>query len=187
MMLHKITNRYENGNIHEEYEVKNNIRDGRFERWHENGNKVCIREYKNGKLEGKCENWYDDRTKFKVSLYKNDKLEGKTEIWHPNGNKARSSSYKNGELEGKYESWTSNGILSQKKYYWPKVKYMKYHIHGWNLLEKYIQTKKNHKMKKWMEGIRRKLTTLDAVTFSVIMEYLEWDEKREILQMIKWY
>jgi antitoxin component YwqK of YwqJK toxin-antitoxin module len=178
---------YENKNIASIHEFKNGKYHGKYQSWYENGTErdKCV--HKNGKIDGKYQSWYEDGNKQEECNYKNGKLDGSGKNWHDNGEKKVENNYKNGKEEGLCKAWNDKGFLRTCYYYRKKKRLnIKYCIKGWKVLTKLINNKKERRMKRKMILIKNKISQInDCLIYSLIMEYVSWNEKLKIIKKIK--
>jgi antitoxin component YwqK of YwqJK toxin-antitoxin module len=186
---------HENGKLHEECEYNNNgERDGEYKRWTSGGVLTQIFTYKNGNPEGRITTCYDDGKKWRDYGWKDNKYNGSYMEWCQNGNIKIKAYHVNGLQKGEFKEWHNNNgnlknwaycIENEKLEKW-ETTYIKYHVHGWHILTKLINNKKERRMKRWMMNIKNKISQInDHLVYDLIMEYVTWDEKRLILEMIK--
>jgi antitoxin component YwqK of YwqJK toxin-antitoxin module len=179
---------HKNGNKQFDGKYKNGKYEGIVKRWFENGNKYVECEYRNNKLDGIYKSWYKNGNKYKECAYKNDKQEGIYNDWYSNGNKCVECEYRNNNVEGICKGWYENGNIEEQKYFIKNKIWrdMKNNIHGWKVLTKLINNRKERRMKRLMINIKNKISQInDCLVYSLIMEYVSWKEKNEILEKYK--
>uniref|UniRef100_A0A6C0EFN4 Uncharacterized protein n=1 Tax=viral metagenome TaxID=1070528 RepID=A0A6C0EFN4_9ZZZZ len=130
--VHKTFNN--DGNLCEEYTIKNGVLDGNRKKWvmnmehddinyengmlhgyykssHYNGFPHVITTYFKGLLDGHYEEYTREGIKITDCTYNKGVLEGKKYEWYETGVKKTESSYTNGLLKGSYASWYNNGFI----------------------------------------------------------------------------
>ena len=206
---------YDNGKRYKEFEYKNGKKDGEYISWYPDGITIRTKcEFKNGKKEGEYKGWYEDETKRLFCKYKNGELDGIFEEWYENGKQETLAHYKDGVAEGIVKKWHKNGMVQElgmmeddnyigERKYWNEkgdteewiyflnigdatFKNVKNCIKGWKELTKLIETKKYRRMKRKMILIKSKISQLnDYLIYGLIMEYVSWNEKLDILKKIE--
>jgi hypothetical protein len=151
---------------------------------------------RDGQREGIYKVYYLSGKKYTESEYKDGILE-KYKQWHPNGNMIMYYTSKNKQFNGEYKQWSHQGSMLRWKYYcnqycfyigdtstaWRDIKYC---VHGWKVLTKLIETKKERRIKKQMMVIKNKISKInDCLMYSLIMDYVNWNEKRNILKCVR--
>jgi antitoxin component YwqK of YwqJK toxin-antitoxin module len=90
---------------------------GKHIEWYENGQISEETNYKDNKEDGKMASWYKDGQKLAEGNYKNDELNGKWISWYEDGQKSQEGKSINGKKEGKWTEWDENGkIIVQDNY-----------------------------------------------------------------------
>jgi hypothetical protein len=192
----KIKGKDANGYKCEYYVNKKGQKDGEYKSWYSNGKLLCIRNYKNDKTDGICKYWYPNSNYWVISSNKNGTLDGKYKGFHRNGFLHIECGYKNGFYDGEYKIWNEEGFLRHWNYLTEEKRIIdhdinvnkkglqiKYCIRGWKILKKLIITKKERRMKKLIMQIKDKISKIDdCLIYSLIMEYVSWDEKLKLIE-----
>jgi len=128
---------YPNGQLRQEFFMKDNIGDGPEKEYYENGNLKAERMWKNGKMDG-ISKYYDEngnidllitfkeglkdgikRTYYKngkpdtISYFKKDKEDGIFTYYYENGNLESEVTWKNGKRNGVQKAYYENGNIRQ--------------------------------------------------------------------------
>jgi antitoxin component YwqK of YwqJK toxin-antitoxin module len=108
---------YENGQLREKQNYKDDMRDGTFLSYDEDGQLAEKRTYKDGKLDGPKEWYYENGQLREKDNYKDDMRDGTFLRYYENGQLDVKETYKDGKLDGPYESYEENGQLWSKSTY----------------------------------------------------------------------
>jgi antitoxin component YwqK of YwqJK toxin-antitoxin module len=100
---------FENGQIKEESNYKNDKLDGKSTKWYKNGQKKVEMHYIYGKLDGKMTNWHENGQIKDEGNYKDGKFDGKWTSWYENGQMRGYTNFKNDIENGKSMQWYENG------------------------------------------------------------------------------
>ena len=152
---HKIYNK--NGELKEEYVVKNGKRHGFYKKYkHEKLNVIC--EYKDGKKHGKYIKYHCDQVqKHNQCFYKNDQKHGIYKQWNENGDLNISCMYQNGKKHGLYQEWYDIGGLYISCMYQNGKKhglYQEWYDNGGLYLSCMYQNGKKHGLyQKWYDNM----------------------------------
>jgi antitoxin component YwqK of YwqJK toxin-antitoxin module len=107
---------YPDGEISEEVEWKENVKDGAWKQYYKNGSKRLSGQYRNGMLQGSYEVYYSDGTIEIRGNYLDNQSHGTWRFYDESGKEVYTLEYAKGspaDME-KYEKWMQDSLL--KKY-----------------------------------------------------------------------
>ena len=106
---------YPGGEISEEVEWKDNIKDGAWKQYYRNGSKRLSGHYENGMLQGSYEVYYSDGTVEISGTYLDNRSHGTWLFYDESGKEVYALEYVNGlpaDVE-KYEMWMQDSLLKK--------------------------------------------------------------------------
>lgn len=106
---------YPNGQLKQEFFIKDNVSDGLEKEYDERGNLIAEQIWRNGKKEGISTYYYEDGSKEEIP-YVNDVHNGLSKLYHPNGQLAAESYVIDGVQEGLMKNYYPDGALMAEGY-----------------------------------------------------------------------
>jgi antitoxin component YwqK of YwqJK toxin-antitoxin module len=169
-----------------EYTYIDGVKNGEFFTYYYSGWLQKKGNMKHNNLDGEIIDYYESGKQGSQYMYKNNKINGICYLWYENGKQKTICSYKNNFDDGEYKDWRENGTLKLWHYYiWNdhyKIKYIKFMVHAWYLLTKFINLKKERRMIKKLLENRNQITSLEPIIYITITNYLNWDERRKLIK-----
>jgi len=108
---------YKNGNVEEEGEIKDKIRNGKYTSYYLNGTKGSEIFYKNGEFDGILTRYYYNGKIKEEENYVNGQQNGYFKEYYENGKLKQEGYYNKGKLVGPRTEYYLNGKVRQKLYY----------------------------------------------------------------------
>jgi antitoxin component YwqK of YwqJK toxin-antitoxin module len=105
----KVIDKYENGQLKEEWTYEKGVLEGVHTEWYEDGRKKEEVTFVNGNRDGVLLEWYENGQKKLEKTFKMGVEDGLAISWHKNGHKKSEGTYVDGSYEGLWTKWYEDG------------------------------------------------------------------------------
>ena len=109
---------YEDGMLKDEYNYKDDKREGVWKAWYEDGMLKSEYNYKDNKMDGVCRKFHKrSETLYIECNYKDGKKDGAYKQWHINGTLVIEGNYKDDKWDGVWKKWHRDGTFRSECIY----------------------------------------------------------------------